>query len=184
MINLLPPQSKEILLLDKVKKLAIILCTSALIVLVCLAMVLVMLNLQILVESSLQEHILNTTKEQTQTNDYNNYENLLTQFDKRLQLLKAYYNSHKNYSKLLEEISTDNNPGKILFSNIYLSPGDGGIIKAKISGTSSSREALLAFKKKLEGTAFLANIYFSPESWINPQNINFSVTFDYDLTKK
>ncbi len=46
-----------------------------------------------------------------------------------------------------------------------------------LSGFSESREVLLSFKENLEKEAEFAEVYFPPENWVKPSDINFTVTF-------
>ena len=53
------------------------------------------------------------------------------------------------------------------------------VISISIAGTCDTRDDLIAYENNIEKESAIENISFSPESWINSQNINFKVMFDF-----
>jgi len=49
-----------------------------------------------------------------------------------------------------------------------------------INGFSPDRETLLIFQSNLKNEKRFSEIYFSPESWIEPENVKFNVTFRFN----
>ena len=70
MINLLPPQEKEKLLLEKTQKLVIVLTNSFIISLICLILILLSLKFYILKELAKKSSVLYDIKEENQAKDF------------------------------------------------------------------------------------------------------------------
>lgn len=179
MINLLPPEEKEKLLLEQIKKLIIILGSAALIILVCLILILSSIKFYILAEVNSQKIILEQAEKKYQTPDLSTVENLVQKYNKTLLQLKSFYKEETYFSKALKTISEIQRPEGVYLTNLSLNRKENPAkIEVTVSGISDTRENLLLFKKNVEEEEKIKNSYFSPQSWISPKDVNFSLTFE------
>jgi len=186
MINLLPPIEKEELMIEQRKRLTIILGSFFLIVLVCFFLVLLSVDFYILGEAASQKIILEDAQKRYKTPDFINAEDIVKKYNKDLSLLKSFYEQDLGISQTLKNIADIERPEGLYFTNLFLNrDAAGGLIKVNISGFSKNRELLLAFRKNLENApAMIKNPYFSPESWIKAENINFSLSLEIVKNEK
>ena len=192
MINLLPPKEKEKLLFEKNKKLTIVLGNIIIISLVCLILILFSLNLYILGDVNYQRIILDNTKKKYQTQDFLLFQNLIKKYNASLVQVDNFYKEEIYFSDILKTISEIERPkgvyltsltiNKVKEKNLGVSATSkslaSGKIKVTIFGISDTRDNLLAFKENIENNKEITNIYFPPNSWIKPSNINFNLTFE------
>jgi hypothetical protein len=180
MINLLPQKEKDELFLKKAKNLAIVLGSIVIITLVCLIFVLLSVKFYVLTEVNGQSFILQDTQKNYESPDVVTVKNSIQKYNNSLPTVLSFYQSDKYLSNILAAISEIEKPNGLYFTNIFLdSQAIGGNVKVNISGTSDTRESLIAFQKNLEKQNAINNISFSPESWINPVKANFNLNFDY-----
>ncbi len=179
MINLLPPEEKEGLRLQQVKKLVAILGSAVVVIIICLILILFSINYYILGEIISQKFSLEQAENRYKTSDFLKYKNILQNYNKGAAQLKSFYKEGMGISSALENILAVEKPVGIYFSNLSINMRENNDkIIVNISGASDTRDSLLVFKKNLEGKGEIKNINFSPESWINPSNINFYLTFE------
>jgi len=179
MINLLPPQEKELLFLERNKKLAIVLGYTIIIALIYLALVLFSVKFYILGELSRQKNILNTTEAKYQTADFLSYNNLVKKYNDDLVKADTFYKKEIYFSNLVKTILDIQRPEGLFFSDISIKTNDkDNKIKATISGISNTRDNLLTFKDNIEHSNKIENIYFPPNSWIKTKDINFYITLE------
>lgn len=179
MINLLPPEEKEKLFLKSREKLSTILGITALVFLICLILVLLSIKFYILADTDYQKTILQQTKQAYQTPEVTNLNNTIKKYNGILSQLNSFYGAELYFSRSLETITGVAAPDGLYLANFSLVRDEGGGIRVAVSGTSSTRDDLLIFKKNVEDNKSIASPYFSPESWINQQNTNFSLTFEF-----
>lgn len=180
MINLLPPKEKDILKLERAKNLTIILCGTILVSLICLVLILLSVKFSVLTEASYQKSVLEQTRTEYQSRDATNLKNVIKKYNEMMSQVSSFYQKQVYFSDILANISEISRPQGIYFFNISLDGRkyeDG--IGVSIFGKSDTRNNLLLFKKNIEAQNKIKNIYFSPENWINPTNINFKFTFDF-----
>jgi len=178
MINLLPPEKKEALFLEKSRKLIIILGIAVLVPLICLTLFLLSIRFYILSELKSQQIILEQTKERYQTPDFLTFNEIIQRNNKILIQLQSFYKKETYFSKTLKTISDIDRPKNLYFTDLSLTKSENQNIKVTASGFSSSREDLLIFQKNIGNVREIENSYFSPESWINPENTKFYLTFE------
>jgi len=177
MINLLPLEEKQKLFIRDKEKLAIIWGDAILICLVCLALILLSIRFYILADTDYQKYILNQNEQKNQTADFANFKNIIQKYNTVLVQVNTFYKKEIYFNQVLENIMGVPRPSGIYFTKFSIDRDKNGTIKVIVSGVSDTRNNLLIFKKNIEDDKNLKNPTFSPESWINPQNANFSLTF-------
>lgn len=180
MINLLPPEEKELLELKRIKNLVIFLCGIILISQVCLMLILLSVKFSALIKISFQKYVLEQAEKDYQPQDTLGAKDIIKKYNQIMPQMLSFYQKKIYLSDILAAVSEIQKPNGLYFTNISL---DGekyeDRVKVKISGVSGSRDGLLSFKKNIEERNEIKNVSFSPESWINPENINFNLTFDF-----
>jgi hypothetical protein len=179
-INLLPPEEKNKLKLERVKSLAIILSGMVLISLICFFLILLSVKFSILSKVGNQEVIFQQVEKGYRSEDSANLKDAIKKYNEKMPQVLAFYQNQVYFSDILADISEISTPQGIYFTNIFL---DGqkseGSVAVAIHGKSDSRSSLILFKKNIEAQGKIKNVSFSPESWISPTNISFSLNFDF-----
>ena len=178
MINLLPPEEKQKLLFEDRKKAAAILGITALAPLVCLILILLSVKLYLLGEIKYQEITLQQARQQYQTPDFLAFKSIIQDNNSLLSGLQSFYKKEAYLSETLHIIAGLSRPQNLRLTDISLSKNDQGKIKATMFGFSPTRDDLIAFQKNIEGQKTIENISFSPQSWVESQNVTFYLTFE------
>jgi hypothetical protein len=179
MINLLPPEEKKELLLKNRERLVVILGITAFVSLMCLILILLSINFYILTEVVFQKNVLEQTEKSYKTPVFLSFQDTIKKYNNALTKLNYFYREEIYFSQILKIISNIQRPAGLYLTDISLNRNDENKnIKVLVSGFSPSREDLLIFKKNIEDDRGIKNPYFSPESWTNPQNVRFYLTFE------
>ena len=177
MINLLPPEEKQKLLLEKKEKLSLVLWLTVLVFLICLILILLSIKFYILAESDGSEYSLDQIKKQTQSPAFIDLNSAVQKYNKILSRVDSFYAQEIYFNKVLDAITKVPSPAGLYLTNFALTRDDKGLVVAGVSGISNTRDNLIIFKQSIESDAYIKDSYFSPESWISPQNAKFSLTF-------
>ena len=178
MINLLPPEEKEHLFLERNKKLVVILGWILIISLICLTLILFSVKLYILGQVNHQKGILNVTETKYKTSDFLFYNDIVKKYNADLIKANTFYEKEIYFSDAIKTILDIQRPNGLFFNDISMKNSEDNKIKTTISGISDTRDNLLIFKNNIESNNKIENIYFPPNSWIKTKNINFYVTFE------
>jgi hypothetical protein len=178
MINLLPSKEKYMLELDRTKSLVIILCSIVLVSLICLVLILLSVKFSVLSEVSYQKSVLEQASQQYRFADSEKLKESIKKYNEIMPEVLSFYQKEVYFSEAVAVISEISRPEGVYFASASL---DGqkyeGEIEVNISGVSSTRDNLILFKKNIESQNGIRNVSFSSESWINPTNIKFKLTF-------
>lgn len=182
MINILPLKEKKELLLEKNKKLTIILGIVVLVCLVWFALILLLLKIYISEEIRQQEIILNDSKKKYEVFNFSSLENIVKKYNADLEKVNNFYSEEKYFSDAIRVIFAIERPVDLRMENIFLERNEkNGRINAAISGLSGNRENLLRFKDDLTDNSKIENVYFPPDNWTKEANIDFNSTFIVNL---
>ena len=166
MINLLPPAFKHRLHEEENFRLVLILSTAIGVFLACLVMLLFALRLYLASEIRKQEFLVASLKEQSTTSSQE-LQNI-QEFNATLLAISGLYEKRLSPTSILEGISSHLRQGMYL-SSLNITAG-----KVTVTGFSSARETLLAFREDLQKDKLLQNAYFPPSNWVKPRDIAFS----------
>lgn len=179
MINLLPPQEKEKIALEMIKRKVIILWLLVLFFLFCL--ILILLSNKIYSQSQIdgQKGLLLEVKKELEQSEIKELETKVNTANLTFTKLNSFYQKKIYFSEILEKIS------KILPPEVSLNNlssqlsliGEEKGIKVSLSGFAKTRENLFEFKQNLEKEPGFKEISFPPQNWVKPFNIDFSVSF-------
>ncbi len=179
MINLLPPEEKNILQREKQYRLALILGTFVLFFLISLSLILFSLRIYINGQVESQKILINLEQKKSQTLEVQNLEKEIDLINQNLSKLNSFYENQPQLTELLEKISTII-PEEIYLTSLYLNPISEEKNKFQISltGYCPAREILLDFKRRIEAESNFQEVYFPPSNWLEREDIDFSTTFE------
>lgn len=184
MINLLPPQEKERLLLQRYEKLTTILGWVVLIFLTFLTLVLFSVKFYILAQAAYQEEILANVKNKYQTPDFLFFKDAIQKQNFSLEIADAFYKKEFYVSDVLKIISKIDRPAGVRVNDIVIDrQREPDIMLVSMSATSDTRDDLVIFKNTVEKDERVKNLSFPPSNWIKPADINFYMTFEIHSTK-
>lgn len=173
MINLLPPQEKQILRDKEREKLASIWGIIILVALVCLLLILLSIKLYILADANYQKDLLAQFVRENQTAEFTNLNNIVKDSNKILVQLKSFYANQVYFEDVIKIIKSVSMPKGVYFTDISLARGKKGEVIASVSGVSATRDALIALKDSIEQNGKIANPLFSQDSWLDPVDVEF-----------
>lgn len=183
MINLLPPEEKEALHLEHDKKIVIVLGVTVLVWGLCLVLMLASIHFYILGEINSKNFVLEQARLQYQTPSFLSFKDIIQKNNDVLATLDSFYKKELDISHVLQIISDLARPQGLFITNLSVQRQDNQSVKVTTSGFSPSRDGLLAFQKNIQEDARIKNSYFSPESWIDPQNVTFYLNFEISKQK-
>jgi len=173
MINLLPPEQKQELREEQGLKLVLILGIVILAFLISLTLILFSIKTSLSADLESQKIYFEQREKELESPKIQELEGKIKNYNLTLSQLKSFYQGQLDLTSILEKIS------KTLPERTYLTTlnFDSQISQISLSGFSPNREELLQFKKNLEKTEGLKEIYFPPANWLKPTDIDFSVNF-------
>lgn len=185
MINLLPPEQKKALFLERNKKLIIVIGNMTLISLVCFVLVLFALKFYILEYVSYKKTELENTAKRYQTPELTYYKSLIQKYNSSLIKVENFYKTASSVSEVLKTISGIERPEGLYLTNLAVEKlKDETGFKVTAAGKSKTRDDLLTFKNNIEYNEMIANAYFPPEDWVKPRDITFYFNFEINPSKE
>lgn len=178
MINLLPLTEKENLLLEKKKRIAIILWILVLFFLICLILILFSIKIYIQSQVESQRTLLVEAEKEFEQSEIQELRAKINSINSTLTKLDSFYQEKIYFSQVLEEISATLPQGMYLtgFSVIPPLNKENGI-KVSLSGFAPTVEHLIELKNNLDEDPNFKETSFPPENWVNPEDIDFFITF-------
>lgn len=173
MINLLPPQEKQILLKEKQFQEILTLSAIILVAFSFLSLMLFLIKIDLSGRLSLHQEIWQQKNKEFEISEIKNLEQEIGFLNQILPKLDSFYQDKFYLINVLEDLA------QTLSSELYLTNFSyrNEEKEVSVSGFSPSRTVLLEFKKALEVKENFKEIYFPSSNWINPADIDFTVTF-------
>lgn len=171
MINLLPPAQKEELVQEEKLKLILIFGIVVLAFLISLILILLSIKIVFSAEFDIQEKYFKDREKALEKTEIKEFEEKIKNLNFIFSNLNNFYQEKIDLTQILEKISN------LLPAQTYLTSINFNSTSLQISllGFCSDRETLIKFKENLEREEKFTNVYFSPSSFLEPNN--FSVTF-------
>jgi len=190
MINLLPPEEKELLIFEQRKNLAIIICIIFLAYLLSLALIFLIVNFSILLKIQQQQDMLSNSEKLYQNSDFVFFKNLVEKNNQSLNIIDKFYKNNSYVSDVVKSISEVEKPSGLNLTDITIERGasvaikvnqkdNGTTMRVTLLGLSDDRDTLSAFKENLEKNQKISNIDFPADNWLKAKDINFYLTFQY-----
>ncbi len=178
-INLLPKEERQNLSNKKREKLSVVLGMILVISLVAFAMVLLALKFYILQELVVQQSILSDAQHQNEDPSISSYTALIKKYNNDLAKADTFYKNQSYTSSILQTMLSINPANSISIADLSMKKADDNTgFNITISGTADTRDNLILFKDALGENNKIKNVYFSPDSWIKPDNVNFYLTLE------
>ena len=182
MINLLPTKQKRELLEQERLRLLFILGALFLAFLLSFALILILVKSYFL-QSIENERVLFKEREKI-VSLYSDTETEITQANNLFSNILSVYKNQYKLTDTLEEVYRIFPNGTYLsgfnftISQQVVNGVPKNLAKVALTGVCPTRDLLLQFKDSLQKQDNFANVYFSPNSWIEPINPNFNVSFE------
>ncbi|MBD3208719.1 MAG: hypothetical protein GF370_04690 [Candidatus Nealsonbacteria bacterium] len=183
MINLLPPQQKKELASQKNFRLILIMGLLFLFFLACLSSSLWTVEKYMAVKLQEKDALFREKESVIAANQ--NVEQKINEANRLLSDLRSFYQELIYISPILDKLNGLLPQGSYLinFSFNFARPKAGGdeqVGHISLSGYSPSRNQLLELQKRLEEAGDFLAVTFSPTSWVQPTDVEFSVSFDLE----
>jgi len=189
MINLLPPQEKE--LLREEEKFRLVLILGIVFLLFFVSLVLILFSVKNYIAGQVEYHKVlgELEKKEAKSFDTKNLEKEITDANQNLSKLQVFYKNKLEWSNIIEKIAQFL-PEEMYLTNISIIQ----VVKKKkdkkekikelqisLNGFAPTRQLLYQFKKSLESEETFQEVYFPPSNWVNSQDIDFQVTLTLKL---
>lgn len=177
MINLLPPNEKKELFLEKKRRLFVAL--GAVVIISLFSLILILFSVKTYIKGQIEDQgfFLEQTKKEHEKSDIKDFQEIIKKYNKTLTGLKKFYGEKVYWNEILERVSKIERAG-IYFTNLSCNKEEkANEIKVTVTGFSNTRENLSSFKENLEKEKSFTNIYFSPVSWTKSVDVDFYLTF-------
>lgn len=174
MINLLSPEEKTELSMERKRKIAAILGSLFLIFLIFLVILLFSVKIYILSQIQSQKTTFDLENKLINSLQVKEFEENITNINNKISQLNDFYKNQVNLSQVLDKISN------IAPVGIYLTDFSYQKEKSQITilGQAKTRDNLLEFKKSLESQSEIKNLYSPISNLTKPTNIDFYFTFN------
>ena len=129
-------------------------------------------------EVNTQQIVLEQTRKEYQTPDFLNFKDIIRHYNKYLTTLDAFYKKEFSMTQTLSTLTNIERPQNLYFTNLSINKTEDQHTKATITGFAKSREDVLTFQKNIESVKEITHPIFSPQSWVQSQNVTFYVTFE------
>jgi len=172
-INLLPVLQKEKLLAERNLKLVFISGIVIFAVLISLGLLLFLAKNSISADLEVQKIYTKQKETELQLPRLIDLEKKINNANATFSELSLFYKNGGSLVDILTKISRAL-PQGIYLTSINANPS---LTQFSLTGFSKTREILLILKGNLEKETSFAEIYFPPENWVAPIDVNFVVNF-------
>jgi Tfp pilus assembly protein PilN len=187
MINLLPPKEKKELLMERTKRMIIILWFLFLFFLTCFILILLSIKIYIQGQIDYNKTYLASTEQEFLKSERAEFMNKVISANLDLQKISSFYEKRIDFSDVLEKISTFL-PADIYLNEIsfrYIVEGEKENRKEKmtvvLSGFAPFTEDVTEFENNLKKEKQFEDINFPLSNWVEEKDINLYVTFSIAL---
>ena len=180
MINLLPKEEKKEFEKEKIWQKIFIILIFLLISLLFLILVLFFIRIYIVSKVESSKTVLQKQEEELKGVQFKGLQKIITQTNQSLSKIQKFWQQQILITPIFEKISSlTPNPihfTRFSFRKIYQ---EKPYAEINISGLAENREDLFYFRKSLKTEEEFEDVYFSPTSWVEPVNIDFSFSFKF-----
>jgi len=176
MINLLPAEEKNRIALEGKKRLTIILWCFASLSVFFLILLLFSVKSYLKDQLDYQKNVFENSKNQIGQSEIQDIQKKFEAFNQSLLKIDSFYKERVSFSDILIKISGIL-PKDSHLTDLSLVYDDNSNLNATLAGFVATRESLFEFKKNIEKESWVGDISFPPSNWVEPKNINFSLSF-------
>ena len=182
MINLLPLREKKENEQEENWKIVLVLGILVLVFLFSLSLILFSIKISVVGQTTAQEILLSQKEKEINMPQVLELEEKIKKNNLTFSKLKTFYLKNPDLTETLERISKTLPPAAYLTGlSLIFQPEKEQAWTCSLSGFSPSREILIKFKENLEKEKDFKEIHFPPANWLEPTDINFSVSFQIAL---
>lgn len=187
MINLLPPEVKKEILLERKKRVVLLNWILVLLFLVLLFFMMFLMKFYLQIQTADLKVQLENNKQILERNVNKEILNEINLFNLSFEKLNAFYRQRIYISEILEKIAQIL-PDKVYLTNFSVSPNlvrknaNDALNKlvgfnVYVAGFSPTREELLQLKANIEKEKSFKEVLFPLTNWVKSTNIDFSLSF-------
>ena len=187
----MPEKEKRELQVEEIgRKLSLVFLFILMFLLVLIFIVLA-LKIYILSQAKYSQDILKSREETLRSSQFLNFKQTIEKTNQNLSKIKNFYDKEISLTSILEKLSVLT-PSTIYFTNLSfrkifqeVKDKETGkkeleiLAEIHLSGYAKNREDLFFFKKDLEEEDKFEDVFFSPASWVIPNDIDFSLSFKF-----
>ena len=171
MINLLPPQQKIAIFKEKKLKIVLIYEIFFFVFFICLFLILFSIKLYLESQTNVLKTLISINEANQITKDIKDLQTKLYMYNKNLTQINNFLKNETSTVEMLEKIFKKV-PPEIIITNFSFKKEN---FFVSLAGFAPSRTHLLILKNNLEEE--FSEVSFPASVWINPTDINFSVSF-------
>lgn len=175
MINLLPSKEKRILVQERKFKITLILGCSFLLALIVLNLGLLGIKFYLSTTIGALEQKIVDLRTRIESPSNKALKKKVTNFNSDLGQSKTWFEDQQSVTKILEHISSLLPKHTYLISLVLQQPKT----QVTILGFAPDRQTLFELKKNFEDQPQIKNFHFPPSNWIEPEQIQFNLRFNY-----
>jgi len=172
-MNLLPPEQKQVLLLEE--KFKVVFISGIIILAFLVSFIFILISIKISLSGEMTIQKINFEQKEKELADpvLQEIESKIASANAAFSQLDSFYRAQRDSLAVLEKIFNALPPSTYL-TNLNFNSVSSQIF---IAGFAPSREILLKLKENLEKEDSFSEVYFPPTNWIEPANITFSLNF-------
>jgi len=173
MINLLPPEQKQILLREKQFKKTLILGFIVIFSFSLFCLILLAIQLDLSGKLIVQKKFLDQKNKEFEISEIKGLEKEVDSANKTLLRISSFYQDEFYLTDIVNDF-LGTIPSGIYLTTFSFNRENKEFV---ISGFSPDRDTLIKFKENLENNGNFKEIFLPASSWVKPEDITFSVTF-------
>lgn len=184
-INLLPQKEKKELEKEKNWKKVFIILIFILIFILFLILIIFCLRTHLQSQIKPLKSALLERQEALANFQPQEFQQLAIRTNKNLSKIQKFWQEQIFIMPIFDKIASFI-PDSIYFTGFSLQKivqGDEKILDIYIKGWAEDREKLFYFKENLQKEKSFKDVYFSPSSWVEPSDIDFSLTFQFKINE-
>lgn len=173
MINLLPEKEKQILLIEKKRRVILILNILIFLFLLSLSLVLIAINSYVGGQVRAEQTVVEQVKKDFESSVMSGFPQEIDSANQIFSSLNNFYRKKLELAEVFEKIYN------LLPENLYLRrfSYQRNTSQIIISGFAKTRDDLLKFQENLQNSPDIDDVSFPPSVWLESENINFDVSF-------
>jgi len=181
MINILPAKEKKEIEMEVTGRKIFICLIFVLVSLIFFIFILSSLKIYVAHQREALESTLLAKEVELRSPEFQNFKKIITAANQDLSKIQKLWQNQILITPFFEEISSLT-PSTIYFTNFSsrkIQMEEKILAEIHISGFAKNRESLFYFKQNLENEKDFKDIFFLPSSWVQPTDIDFSLSFKF-----
>lgn len=174
MFNLLPVEDKKVIRSEYCQRLISIALGVSLFILTATLLLLVPLLINVHSANNNTKVELNALKSKPASNNYRDFESIIKNTKKAIDILKVNLSGRKHIANVITE-ALDNKPKGVSVESIYWIDNEFGV-KLNVNGVASSRESLRKYVSILQSNKSFSGVDIPVSDFAKAEEAEFSIT--------